>query len=622
MSNSNRLTNNFCLKSLIIITLIAIIRSELSDTKLNLFVNSDEVQKLVGLNAEIFYIKKGEVNKYALGFVLTVPTDFSEQRFSWNASIPSVSYRIGFRISDGVALEVPKINISDVGYVPIRTESFSVFFVCSGRTNAEVDVQLLINITTPAFFSKPNQTTELILKRKKICKKSDVRRHPIPNDKSVDKTEDKRQKSEESVAASSPQFESTSPLYIALTCASAFVLLVALLALLCYFLYVRTQKDRQTPDCDLAASLTNLSSSKSGQTYIRGDTPNHPTISKTGGHYSSVRGLLNAHTIAPPVSLYRTLSVPVGIQSEHKRTHKLNQQMSDLSIERRKILLQQKLCEGTFGRIYTGIYVSNYSDMTAETKVIIKTVSDQASKLQISLVMTEGMRFYGLTHRNLMTISGTSTDDPHRPLLIYPFMTNGVLKQFLLNSSANKLSCDGQYHKFTTQDLVQMALQIASAIIYLHKKRIIHRDLSTRNCFVTTDDDNSLLVRVADNALSRDLFPNDYHCLGDNENRPIKWLALESLSKREFTQFSDVWSFGVTLWELMTLGQQPYAEVDPYEMAAYLRDGYRLYQPINCPDKLYDIMICCWSAEPNARPKFPELLSCLEDFHQTLGKYI
>jgi len=79
--------------------------------------------------------------------------------------------------------------------------------------------------------------------------------------------------------------------------------------------------------------------------------------------------------------------------------------------------------------------------------------------------------------------------------------------------------------------------------------------------------------------------------LGDNENRPVKWLALESLLKKEFTQSSDVWCYGVTLWELMTLGQQPYFEVDPFEMAAYLMDGYRLFQPINCPDKLYVLTV-------------------------------
>ena len=98
--------------------------------------------------------------------------------------------------------------------------------------------------------------------------------------------------------------------------------------------------------------------------------------------------------------------------------------------------------------------------------------------------------------------------------------------------------------------------------------------------------DDKLRIKVTDNALSRDLFPGDYHCLGDNENRPIKWMAMESLVRKEFSPSTDVWSFGVLLWELTTLAQQPYVEIDPFEMAAYLKDGYRLTQPINCPDEL------------------------------------
>lgn len=107
-----------------------------------------------------------------------------------------------------------------------------------------------------------------------------------------------------------------------------------------------------------------------------------------------------------------------------------------------------------------------------------------------------------------------------------------------------------------------------------------------RVSFFNFSVDDKLRVQITDNALSRDLFPADYHCLGDNENRPIKWLAIESLLQKTFSTSSDVWSFGVLLWELTTLAQQPYVEIDPFEMAAYLKDGYRLAQPINCPDEL------------------------------------
>lgn len=93
-------------------------------------------------------------------------------------------------------------------------------------------------------------------------------------------------------------------------------------------------------------------------------------------------------------------------------------------------------------------------------------------------------------------------------------------------------------------------------------------------------------VRICDSALSRDLFPDDYHCLGDNECRPIKWMALETLQKKYYSPTSDIWSLGVLFWELATLAAMPFEEVDPFELGPYLRDGYRLGQPVNCPDEL------------------------------------
>lgn len=98
--------------------------------------------------------------------------------------------------------------------------------------------------------------------------------------------------------------------------------------------------------------------------------------------------------------------------------------------------------------------------------------------------------------------------------------------------------------------------------------------------------DDQLRVKLADSSLSRDLFPGDYSCLGDSENRPVKWLALEVLQKKIFTEASDTWAFGVLMWELCTLARQPYQEIDDDEMEAFLRNGYRLAQPVNCPDEL------------------------------------
>ena len=114
-------------------------------------------------------------------------------------------------------------------------------------------------------------------------------------------------------------------------------------------------------------------------------------------------------------------------------------------------------------------------------------------------------------------------------------------------------------------------------------------------------------VRLCDAALSKDLFPGDYHCLGDNDNRPVKWLSLDTLQSGQFAPSTDVWGWGVTMWEILTRwnfsrsfwstlynlysyrAQQPFPDVDPFEMEGYLVDGFRLHQPVNCPDQLYTV---------------------------------
>ncbi|KAK2191294.1 hypothetical protein NP493_56g09003, partial [Ridgeia piscesae] len=221
---------------------------------------------------------------------------------------------------------------------------------------------------------------------------------------------------------------------------------------------------------------------------------------------------------------------------------------------------------------------------------------EEARRDQRELVMREACLLSGLSHPNVNPILAACVEDDKHPLLIFPFANQGNLKKFLQRC---KLSEIGAHQ-------------------YLHRRRIVHGDVATRNCVV----DSSLTVKVTDNALARDLFPSDYHCLGDNENRPIKWLALESLTERRFSSASDVWAFGIVLWELMTLGQQPYAEIDPFEMTAYLKEGFRIAQPINCPDELFAVMACCWALALDERPKLSQLQICLQEFYTALGRFI
>ena len=133
------------------------------------------------------------------------------------------------------------------------------------------------------------------------------------------------------------------------------------------------------------------------------------------------------------------------------------------------------------------------------------------------------------------------------------------------------------------------------------------------------NDGNTL--QLADAALSRDLFPGDYHCLGDNENRPIKWMPVEAIQK-SYSKASDIWSFGVFLWELMTKAQQPFSDVDPFEMESYLNEGYRLHQPMNCPDQLYSVLAVCWGTRPHERASLQSLHTTLQSLQKQLQQFV
>lgn len=206
-----------------------------------------------------------------------------------------------------------------------------------------------------------------------------------------------------------------------------------------------------------------------------------------------------------------------------------------------------------------------------------------------------------IKHPNLVQLLGVCTREP--PFyIITEFMTYGNLLDYLRECNRQEVNA---------VVLLYMATQISSAMEYLEKKNFIHRDLAARNCLVGENH----LVKVADFGLSR-LMTGDTYTAHAGAKFPIKWTAPESLAYNKFSIKSDVWAFGVLLWEIATYGMSPYPGIDLSQVYELLEKDYRMERPEGCPEKVYELMRACWQWNPSDRPSFAEIHQAFETMFQ------
>ncbi|KAI4882942.1 hypothetical protein NFI96_015612 [Prochilodus magdalenae] len=284
----------------------------------------------------------------------------------------------------------------------------------------------------------------------------------------------------------------------------------------------------------------------------------------------------------------------------------LKAKLRDVLIPERLLTLGHMLGKGEFGSVREAFLKMEDSSVQKVAVKVLKT--DINSSSDIEQCLKEAAYMKDFHHPNVIQLIGVSL---HRrpqqrlpiPMVILPFMKHGDLHTFLLMS---RLGDDP--FTLSLQMLVQFMLDIARGMEYLSSKSIIHRDLAARNCMLN----ENMTVCVADFGLSKKIYSGDYYRQGSVSKLPVKWIALESLADNVYTTQSDVWAFGVTMWEIMARGQTPYPGVENSEIYEYLIKGERLKQPPDCPDDIYEIMHSCWSPVPKCRPSFQHLIAQLE----------
>lgn len=264
-------------------------------------------------------------------------------------------------------------------------------------------------------------------------------------------------------------------------------------------------------------------------------------------------------------------------------------------VPRESVEILEELGLGNFGMVCRGRLDNNID-------VAIKTFSETASEREKNEFLNEASVMKNFSTFHVIKLLGVvSIGNP--PFVVMELMENGDLKTYLRRIRDTHLVPNASR-------IIRMAAEIADGMAYLESKKFVHRDLAARNCMVSKD----LVCKIGDFGMARDIYETDYYKIGKKGLLPIRWMAPENLSDGVFTSDSDVWSFGVVLYEILTLAEIPYQGFSNEEVLNYVLHKGSLGIPRNCPENIQKIMEKCFKWRPNDRPTFMEIVAELESF--------
>ncbi|CAD5223843.1 unnamed protein product [Bursaphelenchus okinawaensis] len=279
-------------------------------------------------------------------------------------------------------------------------------------------------------------------------------------------------------------------------------------------------------------------------------------------------------------------------------------------IPKSSLRIQQELGKGSFGVVNKGLLqnwdVYGPKGVYVAIKVMKGCCRDQKQR---SHFLKEAILMNNFDHPNMIKLLGVCLDDPNDHMLVMEFMEGGDLNVFLRECRVSH-NHTGSI-ELTFAELISMIVDIGRGCAHLEMHHFVHRDYATRNCLLTAKE-APRTTKIADFGMARDIYKDDYYRLNGNDLLPLRWLAPESASSGVFSCKSDVWAFGILMWEIMTMAEKPFGHMDNPVVLMEIKNGNHPKCPINCPEEIFRVMQRCWIVDIEKRPTFAELLPDLE----------